>query len=69
MKNFIRRDHAERLKRQYMSMGLGHDIMLGLYNRDAHSHKAFLRQGLPQNLAAARDPRASDNEQHGSMSL
>lgn len=69
MKKFISRDHAELLKRQYMSMGLGHDIMLGLYNRDAHSHKAFSRQGLPQNQAAARDLHAPDNERRGSRNM
>lgn len=55
MKTFMKREHAEFLKRQYMGMGLGRDIMLGLNNREALSHRAFSRQTEQQGTAAFRN--------------
>jgi hypothetical protein len=48
MKKFMSRNHADFLKRQYMSIDLDHDVVVGLHNRQALSHKAFSRQDQPQ---------------------
>lgn len=52
MKKFMSRDHADFLKRQYMSIDLEHDIVVGLHNRQALSHKAFSRHDQPQDHPA-----------------
>lgn len=62
MKTSIRRDHAEFLQRQYMGMLLGRDIMLGLYNREAYSHKAMARQGRPSDQTNQGESRESGND-------
>ena len=38
MKNSMSREHADLLKRCYMSMGMDHDIMLGVQNRKAEAY-------------------------------
>ena len=38
MKKSMSREHADLLKRCYMSMGMDHDIMLGVQNRKAEAY-------------------------------
>jgi len=49
MKRFMRKDHADILKRQFMSIDLEDDIVIGLYNMHALPKNVFSRQDSMQN--------------------
>ncbi len=56
MKKSMSREHADHLKRCYMSMGLDHEIMVGLHSQRAQAydllaniHTQVTSQGTPAN--------------------
>jgi len=49
MKRFMRKDHADILKRQFMSIDLEDDIVIGLYNMHALPQNVFSHQDSMRN--------------------
>ena len=62
MKKTMSREHADHLKRCYMSMGLDHEIMLGLHNQRQEAYD--LLANIHTQVTGGNNPANDGSERH-----
>ena len=65
MKKSMSREHADLLKRCYMSMGLNHDLMLGVQSRKAQAYDLLADIHTQVNTPRVSDCSGSKESHHG----